>query len=129
LRDMLKHDTENPSSFINGAVFNPLNVGQEYVPQGGHGRGINANFTDGNGKDYDIKYIQVGWSITHTYDAFAAHALNFTWMMGMAFAQKKSYFQPNNLFPDERGLQMGIDAAKKFVDFPAFVKSHCGCGK
>lgn len=66
--------------FVDGSWFDPLNVSTEYIPERGHGP-TNANFTHKDGKDYDIQYVQMGWSITNTYNGFAAHGMLFSWTM------------------------------------------------
>jgi hypothetical protein len=115
---------ENDPRFLNGLWFNPLEVASEPIPPGGHGQTF-ANFTHSDGKDYDIQYVQIGWSATHTYNRLAAHALFFTWTMGLALINDKEYFQKDNIIPNARGLQLGIDGAKKHDTFEDYMKEIC----
>jgi RHS repeat-associated protein len=114
----------NDPRFLNGSWFDPLKVSTEPIPPGGHGATF-ANFTHSDGKDYDIQYVQIGWSSTHTYNRLAAHSLFFTWMMVNALAGHKEYFAQDNIFPNARGYQMGIDGAKKYDSFGDYMKEIC----
>lgn len=118
----------NDPRFVDGSWFDPLEVGAEYIPDGGHGP-TNANFTHSDGRDYDIQYIQIGWSATHTYNRIVAHSLYFSYMMFVAAMQDKDYFKPENIFPNTRGYEMGINGAIKHKSFNDLYDEQCGCDK
>jgi choice-of-anchor A domain-containing protein/RHS repeat-associated protein len=114
--------------FVDGSWFDPLKVATEYVPPGGHGP-ANASFTHSDGRDYDIQYVQIGWSSANTYGPIGAHGLYFAYMMFVAAAQDDEYFVPENVLPNARGYQFGIDGAATFNSFRELVASQCGCEK
>ncbi len=105
-------------------MFNPLEVGEEHVPAGGHGPN-GAHFSHSDGSHYDIQHIQMGWSITDTYHAGEAHAAHAAWLIFVAGMQNKDHFTPENISTNHFGLQLGINAAKDFDDFQEFIKSEC----
>ena len=56
--------SQSDSPFINNSWFKPWLIGSEtkYIPRGGEGEASNE-FTHSNGYNYDLQYIQVGYSI------------------------------------------------------------------
>jgi len=127
MRDVWWHAvwTTEPN-FVDGSWFDPLNVGKEPIPPGGHGKS-GAHFTAWDGRSYDIQYLQIGWSATHTYGGFAAHSLNAGWLFFSALMQKE--LDAQNVIENQYGLQYGINGAKKFDTFPELVDSECACQK
>ncbi|RNF86061.1 RHS repeat-associated core domain-containing protein [Montanilutibacter psychrotolerans] len=128
MADVMKNDDR----FVNGTPFNPLDVGTEYIPEGGHGPSF-ANFTHSDGKDYDIQYIQMGWSITASplgarpSNYLQAHALFAGWMFFVAGMQDKSYFQQNNILPNARAFDLATKGALTNDTFKGFYDENCKC--
>lgn len=135
LCDALRQLAAEPNNnFVNGSVFPATQIGSEGAnATGGHGPG-NNNFTHSNGKDYDIQYVQVGWSITDTFgggDIGAGLAVEafFTYQTVVALATAigwdHGYFTPENYIANVKGLDLGTQAAKNYKDFKSFVDDFC----
>lgn len=125
LKELMKKDTR----FIDGSTFNPFAVGTEYVPSGGHYGTTNAHFTHFDGLDYDIQYIQMGYSITRTAgdDGIAARLIYAGWMSISATVGDSDHFAKPNIEANMRGLQFGSWGAEYYEDFNSYVESQCGC--
>ena len=120
----MKELLEHGSPFIDGSRFDRANLSSEYVPSGGHGPG-GAHFTGPDGKDYDIQYIQVGYSIAGTYGAYGARSAFLGWMGVNAIMGDFDYFRPSHFMPNYRGLEAGIIGAKAFGSFKDFYSAIC----
>jgi RHS repeat-associated protein len=131
LRALIKDAKVKRNPFIDGSLFNPFKVGTEARPPGGHGPSA-AHFTHIDGKDYDIQYVQIGWSVTNTMKDYgwAARNLYAWWMVFLTVARDKDHFERGNIEANVRGLQFGAWGAQNFNgDFGAYVNSQCGCHK
>ena len=58
---------QSKSPFIDNSWFKPWFIGSEtqYIPAGGEGD-ANNEFTHSNGYNYDLQYVQVGYSVAKT---------------------------------------------------------------
>jgi RHS repeat-associated protein len=135
LCDALKQlAAEKDNDFVNGSVFPIADLGTEGSnASGGHGPGMN-NYTGPDGRDYDIQYIQVGWSLTRTggggsVGAGLAIEAFFGWQTLVAIEQSlgvgEGYFALDNYIPNVKGLNLGTMAAKNYPDFKSFVNDYC----
>lgn len=137
LCDALKQlASQRNNNFVNGSVFPLSELGTEGSnATGGHGPGGN-NYTHSDGKDYDIQYVQVGWSITKTLGgghvgAGVAIEAFFGYQTVAALGESvgigEGYFSPENYIANVKGLNLGTLAAKNYKDFKAFVNAFCKC--
>jgi hypothetical protein len=135
--------TAKTNPLLNGTPFSRDMLGGE-VPVDGSGSPYKHHFTDArNNLEYDIQYIQVGWSLTKTYGEGAATSMMTGYMifgpgaegsiqiLKGIFGQPTSgeddfgYFKKENLAANFRGLQLGEFGARRFARFEDFVTDLC----
>lgn len=123
LRELAAGAESNP--FLNGTKFSMSLIPGEVIPSGGHGPS-GAHFSDHrNGLDYDVQYVQVGWSATQTYGRGVADFATPMMGLGSLASGDFSYFKPSNLAANIRGSSLGQFGADNFEDFTAFVDDLC----
>lgn len=135
--------TANYNPLLNGTPFRPEHLGAE-AKVDGSGSVYYHHFTDPrNNLEYDLQYIQVGWSITKTFGEGAINEAMGVYMLmpalnqlldkiGPIFGYESSgenhlgYYKKENLSANIRGLQLGEFGAKRFAKFEEFAKDLCG---
>ena len=121
---------QSNSPFIDNSWFDPLSVSKEadYLPPGGEGQS-SAEFTHSNGLNYDLQYVQIGYSITKTpyLGKGSALALHATWLIidGAIHTAKGEKLSFQNIAGNSRGLQLGIHAAQNYPTFQDFASNYC----
>ena len=122
---------QSKSPFIDNSWFKPWLIGSEtqYIPAGGEGD-ANNEFTHSNGYNYDLQYVQVGYSVAKTpyYGGESmAYNLHIGWLLldGFAHGIQGKTLSVDNIAGNSRGLQLGIYGAKNYSTFKNFVSGYC----
>ena len=122
---------QSKSPFIDNSWFKPWLIGSEtqYIPAGGEGD-VNNEFTHSNGYNYDLQYVQVGYSVAKTpyYGGESmAYNLHIGWLLldGFAHGIQGKTLSVDNIAGNSRGLQLGIYGAKNYSTFKNFVSGYC----
>ena len=123
--------SQSDSPFINNSWFKPWLIGSEtkYIPRGGEGEASNE-FTHSNGYNYDLQYIQVGYSIAKTpyYGGESmAYNLHIGWLLvdGFIHGVQGKTLSFDNIAGNSRGLHLGIHGAKNYSTFKEFASDYC----
>ena len=123
--------SQSDSPFINNSWFKPWLIGSEtkYIPPGGEGEASNE-FTHSNGYNYDLQYIQVGYSIAKTpyYGGESmAYNLHIGWLLvdGFIHGVQGKTLSFDNIAGNSRGLHLGIHGAKNYSTFKEFASDYC----
>ena len=133
--------TADKNQLLNGTPFRSDMLGSE-VEVAGSGSPYRAHFTHSRNKsEYDIQYIQMGWSLSKTYGDEAALMVltGYMGLPGISGSGKKAwrlffggtvdndfdYYNKDNLAANLRGFRLGAYGARDFGTFEKFVKSLC----
>jgi RHS repeat-associated protein len=121
--ELLATSEENP--LLNGTPFSLDLIPQETILAGGHGPS-GAHFTDArNNLDYDIQYVQVGWSVTQTHGPGIADTAVPMMGLGALFSGDLSYFEGSDLAANTWGSSLGSFGALNCKSFADFVENLC----
>jgi len=128
LREVAATSDSNP--LLNGSKFKRSYLANEVIPGGDiDPTGNPGHFLHSSGTEYDIQYIQVGWSLTKTYGTFSPELAMGAWTFGGVFDAAWNWdwsgFSPRSQGANWRGLLLGEMGANRYKSFKDFVKAKC----
>jgi hypothetical protein len=122
LHEISDESASNP--LLNGSLFRPSYLAKEVIPEGGNN--MIGHFSDDiDGLEYDIQYIQVGWSMAKSYGPVAPGMGLLGWSATLKILGNDEYFDDRNWEANLRGLRVGSKAAITFDNFSDFVNAAC----